>query len=106
MEGNIEKEAQKKSWTKRVFPYFVLAEVLFLAFLAIWSHYQIREAQKEVRKIREEIRELKLENESLKMEEKKMKDPFYIEKMAREKLGLARKNEVIYKIVPSPQGSR
>lgn len=106
MEGDIEKGAQEKSWTKRVFPYFILAEVLFLAFLAIWSHYQIREAQKEVRKMEEEIRELKLENESLKMEEKKMKDPFYIEKMAREKLGLARKNEVIYKIVPSPQESR
>ena len=106
MEGNIEKGAGKKSWTKRVFPYFVLAEVLFLAFLAIWSHYQIREAQKEVRKIEEEIGQQKLENESLKMEEKKMEDPFYIEKMAREKLGLARKNEVIYKIIPSPQGSR
>ena len=87
MEGNIEKGAGKKSWTKRIFPYFVLAEVFFLAFLAIWSYYQIREAQKEVIKIEEEIVQLKLENESLKMEEKKMEDPFYIEKMAREKLG-------------------
>ena len=104
MEGNIEEGAEKKSWTKKIFPYFILAELFFLAFLAVWSYYQIRGAQKEVRKIEEEIRELKLENESLKMEEKKMKDPFHIEKMAREKLGLARKNEVIYKIVPSPGG--
>ena len=29
-----------------------------------------------------------------------MKDPFYLEKMAREKLGLAKKGEIIYKILP------
>ena len=102
MQGDTGKEAGKQGRTKRFLPYFVLAEVLFLALLGIWSYYQIRGAQNQVRKIEEEIRELKRENDMLKMEEKRMKDPFYVEKMAREKLGLARKNEVVYKIVPSP----
>jgi len=103
MQGDTGKGAGKESWTRRFFPYFVLAEVLFLALLGIWSYYQIRGAQNKVRKVEEEIRELKRENELLEMEEKRMKDPFYVEKMAREKLGLARKNEVIYKIVPAPE---
>jgi cell division protein FtsL len=102
MQGDKQKRDGEESWTKRFFPYFVLSEVLFLALLGIWGYYQIRGAQNEVKKIEEEIRELKRDNDMLKMEEKRMKDPFYVEKMAREKLGLARKNEVVYKIVPSP----
>lgn len=51
---------------------------------------QIEEARRTNRELREELKRLK-------------NDPVYLERVARQKLGLAREGEVIYKVVPPQQ---
>jgi len=47
------------------------------------------------------IEELEKENETLRTEITKLKtDPLYIEKIAREQLGMIRQGEIIYRIAP------
>ncbi len=48
-----------------------------------------------------QIENLKKENMVLQREKRKLEsDPAYLEKVAREKMGLARDGEVVYKITP------
>ena len=47
------------------------------------------------------IERLKVENEELKEEKRRLEeDPVYLEKVAREKLGIVKEGEVVYKIIP------
>ncbi len=49
----------------------------------------------------QKIEELKKLNQELNEEKRRLEeDPVYLEKVAREKMGLAREGEVVYKIVP------
>lgn len=86
---------------EKIFLFFLIAEIIFL-FGWWWRIQQdIIKMDGEVEKARMEIQKIREENKNLKEMEKKIKDPFFVEKIAREKLGLARKNEIIYRIVPS-----
>ncbi len=90
----------EKAWKKKLFLILVSIESSFLFFWGAKSYYQVRQAQNQVRKVEEELNQLRLENKTLMQQVENMKDPFYLEKMAREKLGLAKKGEIIYKILP------
>jgi len=87
---------------KKLFLILVIIESLFLLFWGIKSYYTINLSQKEIRKVEEKLEQLKLENQRLKEQMNSLEDPFYLEKMAREKLGLAKKGEIVYKILPAP----
>lgn len=87
---------------KKLFLILVIIESLFLLFWGIKNYYTINLSQKEIRKVEEKLEQLKLENQRLKEQMNSLEDPFYLEKMAREKLGLAKKGEIVYKILPAP----
>jgi len=87
---------------KKLFLILVIIESLFFLFWGIKSYYTINLSQKEIRKVEEKLDQLKLENQRLKEQINSLEDPFYLEKMAREKLGLAKKGEIVYKILPAP----
>ena len=87
---------------KKLFLILVIIESLFFLFWGIKSYYTINLSQKEIRKVEEKLDQLKLENQRLKEQINSLEDPFYLEKMAREKLGLAKKGEIVYKILPVP----
>jgi len=87
---------------KKLFLILVIIESLFLLFWGIKSYYTINLSQKEIRKVEEKLEQLKLENQKLKEQINSLEDPFYLEKMAREKLGLAKEGEIVYKILPVP----
>ena len=87
------------TWKKKLFLILVLIESSFLLFWGAKSYYQVRQAQNQVRRVQEELNQLKLENKTLMEQVENIKDPFYLEKMAREKLGLAKEGEIIYKIL-------
>lgn len=56
--------------------------------------------RKKVKEKEKELAQLIKEREELFQKMHLLEDPFYLEKLAREKLGLAKKNEVIYRILP------
>jgi cell division protein FtsB len=80
---------------------FVL--VLFLVALTIFipGFARIQELKSKNKSLNNKISQLKKENLSLKAEVDKLKnDSVYLEGVARDKMGIVRKGEVIYRIVP------
>jgi len=71
--------------------------LLLIIFLPGYSRLQdLRQRNRELEK---RIAELKRQNEELLLERKRLEeDPVYLEKLAREKLGVVRKGEIVYKI--------
>ena len=85
---------------KNAFLLFVFAFLILIVFLPTFTKVQdIKQKDLEYQK---RIRELERENARLKKEKWLLEeDPVYLEKVAREKMGLIRKGEVVYKIVPA-----
>lgn len=93
----------KKPTSKRRINYKKLCiSILFIALLAYVSytfvHQQISLSQREemASNYEKEIENAKLEQEQLKKELENSKDDEYLEKMAREKLGLVKANERVF----------
>ncbi|MEW5895517.1 MAG: septum formation initiator family protein [Candidatus Omnitrophota bacterium] len=89
---------------KNPFFLFGLGVVLLLVFLP--SYQRMQDLKQKNREYELGIQELVQENSRL-SEEKRLleEDPVYLEKVAREKMGLIREGEVIYKIVPAEEES-
>ena len=94
---------KKKNKANRLFLFLLIAESLFLSIWGINSYYSIYQARKELKKTEEKLTQMELENRELKEQIDNLANSFYLEKLAREKLGLAKKGEVIYKILPEEE---
>ena len=88
---------RKKGW--KLFLILLLLEIFFLGGWGIKISLDINQAQDKVRLVKEDIYKLQEENQRLKELKKNLANPFYIEKEAREKLGLAKRGEIVYKII-------
>jgi cell division protein FtsL len=83
-----------------------LVGVLFLVTLIILlsigrrGFYRQFLIAQEKKRLEREIVALKEELKRLEEEIEKLKDPEYVEKIAREKYGMAKKNEKVYRVVP------
>jgi cell division protein FtsB len=74
--------------------------IAVFAFLAIFlpGFSKLQELKEKNRNLERRIEILKRTNKKLEEEQEKLeKDPTYVEKIAREKLGMARKGEIILK---------
>jgi len=82
-------------------PIYLLLIILILFFLFLPSYTKLCDLKKNSEDLEEKIKELQRKNITLQEEKENLeRDHFYIEKAAREKLGVVKKGEVIYKIVP------
>ncbi len=82
------------------------AIIIFLIFLPTYTKTatKLQELKLENKRLESEIERIKESNSELAIKIKRLKeDPVYIEKIAREKLGLAREGEIIYKIEEGKQ---
>ncbi len=83
--------------------YFGIAAILALIFFPRFSRYQRLLSEQE--SLKRKIRELERENKRLKEEQYRLQhDIEYVEEVAREKLGIVRKNEIPYKIIEEKGG--
>jgi len=83
---------------KRLIIFIALAIVILLIFLPGFSRHQRLLSEK--RGLEKRIAELKEANRRLEEEKHKLEtDIEYIEKRAREKLGIVREDEIPYKII-------
>lgn len=79
---------------KLTFPLIILAIIFFPAYA------KIQKLTMRDKVLSQKVEKLKLENERLLNENELLRtDPVYIEEMAREKLKVARDNEVIFRII-------
>ena len=83
---------------KKLILLFALIILFILVFLPNFSKYQ--KLTLECKALRQKIEDLKKDNERLEEEKYKLEhDIEYIEKRAREKLGVVKKDEIPYKII-------
>jgi cell division protein FtsL len=91
--------------SKRKKRVWILGCLLLLTLVLIFSMgkrgfiQQIR-IKREKQQLQEEIEALEEQKLLLEAEKEKLDDPEYIEKIAREKYGMAGENEDVYRIVP------
>lgn len=86
---------------KKIFLFLLIVEIGFLFGWWFKARQDIYRLDKKVQKMRGEIQQLEEENKKLQeIVEKKINEPFFREKLARERLGLAQEGEVVYRIVP------
>ena len=86
--------------SKKIFIFLLVVEIGFLFSWYLKVKWDINKLNEQVKVACDEIGQIEAENERLKEIEIKLSDPFFKEKLAREKLGVARKKEVVYQIIP------
>jgi cell division protein FtsB len=88
---------------KKIIILFILCLCL-AGVIFIPGYLRIKKLVGQNRELERQIEEIKQANRKLLEEQLKLKsDPVYLEKVAREKLGIAREGEVIYKVLPPPK---
>lgn len=82
--------------------------LVFLAlFLIIFfpGYAKMQELRQKNRDLEDNIKKLQAENLKFSRERERLeKDPEYLERVGREKLGIVKKGEVVYKVVSPEQG--
>ena len=92
--------AKKIGLFKRSFKFYFILGFIVIIFLPPFARYQ--ELRYKNKKLEESIEILKLENERLAEEKRLLEtDINYVEKKAREKIGVVRKGEIVLKEVPA-----
>jgi len=103
----LKKETVQRKKSIKRFLFLLLAVFMVYSFLSgPYGFLRLVSLFKEKQEVKLEIKEL--EAEIMDMEQRKEKlenDSFYLEKEAREKLGMARKDEKIYKFVDTTETS-
>jgi len=77
----------------------MLALLLLLSVGKRGCFEQVR-VQVEKKKLESEIRALEKEKSAAIAEKKKLEDPAEVEKIAREKYGMSKKDEKVYRVIP------
>lgn len=70
--------------------------VLYFIYIMIWQQVMLSKKNKEIDALEEKISAAAQQTEQLKEQLSSMEDPEYIERIAREKLGLVRPNERVF----------
>lgn len=84
---------------KNAVSLFIITVIVLLVFLPSYSKMQ--ELKQKNQEFLEKIKYLEVKNKKLEQEGRFLKNnPEYLEKVAREKMGLIRQGETVYKIVP------
>lgn len=86
----------------KIFKQTSLLVFLGLILIIFFPGYaKIQEMRQKNRKLESDIKRLKAENIALSLEKEKLEtDPNYLEQVAREKLGIVKKGETVYRLVP------
>ena len=78
---------------------FSICALILIFFLPSFS--QMQQLKQKNANYRRQIDELKVKNFQMKEEQRLLQhDPMYLEKVAREKMGLVKEGEVVYRMLP------
>ena len=77
----------------------ILLLIFYIVFLFSDKYARILQLKEDIIKLESEIEDLKLKNNNLSQEVELLKGDKYIEKIAREELGLSKPNEIIFKAI-------
>jgi len=87
---------------KKILIFFIVVFIIMLMFLRPFS--KLRELNMKNKVLMEEIEYLKKANKTLGEEKKALEEDLgFVEKRAREKIGVVKEGEIIYKIIPEEE---
>jgi len=69
---------------------------LYFVYIMIWQQVSLSRKNQQIDRLEEEIQQATAQTEKLEAELENLNDPAYLEKIAREKLGLVRPNERVF----------
>lgn len=88
----------------------IVKQTSFLVFAGIFlviffpGFARIQELRQKNKELEANIKKLEAENLALGREKERLeKDPEYLERVARERLGIVRKGEIVYRIIPEEE---
>jgi len=81
--------------------FWLLGIVVFLLIIFLPGYTKLQESRDRNRDLEVKIKKLSIENSLLQEEISRIEnDPVYQEKIAREKMGVVRKGEILIRIIP------
>ncbi|MDD3652685.1 MAG: cell division protein FtsL [Desulfotomaculaceae bacterium] len=93
------------NFSRSKLPVLIFMSLLaYLAFSLSSQFSSLTAMQRDIQSIKQEVTTLKQKNENLRIELQQFQDDAYVEKAAREKLGLVRPGET--RIVSVPEGTK
>ncbi len=101
----MKKKSLKRRRKRWIFGFIALLVLLFFLSIGKRGFIQHIRIKIEQNRLKREIASLEKEKELLEEEKKKLDNPEHIEKIAREKYGMAKKNEKVYHVVPEKKES-
>ena len=88
--------AVRRKYRVRWLRVLILLAAAYFVFLAVGQQFELYTIQRETLSLKDRINELEHANKSLADEKGKLNSPAYVEKIAREQLGLVKPGEVPY----------
>jgi len=77
----------------------ILLLIFYIVFLFSDKYAKILQLKEDIKELESEIEDLKLKNNNLSQEVELLKGDEYVEKIAREELGLSKPDEIIFKAI-------
>ncbi len=90
--GNKPKLNKKKFVLAMVVIFFVI----YFVYTMIWQQMMLSKKNRQIEQLQQEIQQATAQTEKLEKELSNLNDPDYLEKIAREKLGLVLPNERVF----------
>jgi cell division protein FtsL len=88
--------AVRRKYRIRWFRVLILLTTSYFVYLAVGQQFELYTIHRETNALQERIAELEQSNKSLAEEKSRLSSPAYVEKIAREQLGLVKPGEVPY----------
>ena len=88
--------AARRKYRIRWFRLLILLAAAYFIFLAVGQQFELYTIRRETFSLKDRIEELEHSNKSLSEEKIRLSSPAYVEKIAREQLGLVKPGEVPY----------
>jgi cell division protein FtsL len=88
--------AVRRRYRIRWFRVLILLSAAYFLYLAVGQQFELYTIQRETTMLKERISELEQSNKALADETSRLSSPSYVEKIAREQLGLVKPGEVPY----------
>ena len=96
LDGNQKKPKRKLNVKKMVMVIAVTGFAIYFVYVLIWQQFTIGKKNSEIDALQTQIETAKQETDKLQSELEKVNDPEYLERMARERLGLVEANERVF----------
>jgi len=101
----MSKQVPKRKRKFKIRHLIIMAVIIYIVSTFVSQQLKINEIKRQQLEVKGKIEAAILEKKELEEEIEHLNSDEYIEELARKELGLIKPGDIIYKAVPSPQGT-